>query len=109
MPPLPASVPDDLAAMDRIAVKTLQDCMQTVYEDGPKRDRRLWIGDLRTGRDRYKRRTDPNPVAGLGLFPCFMNIFAIHKIDTVGGCSRLRSLRAEPLCIPACSSLVEVE
>ncbi|TLS48780.1 sugar hydrolase [Paenibacillus antri] len=47
VPPLPDGVPDDLAAMDRIAVKTLQDCMQTVYEDGPKRDRRLWIGDLR--------------------------------------------------------------
>lgn len=33
--------------MDQIAVKTLQDCMQKVFEDGPKRDRRLWIGDLR--------------------------------------------------------------
>lgn len=30
-----------------VSVKTLQDCMQTVFEDGPKRDRRLWIGDLR--------------------------------------------------------------
>jgi len=47
VPPLPVGVPGDLATMDRIAVKTLQDCMQTVYEDGPKRDRRLWIGDLR--------------------------------------------------------------
>ena len=33
--------------IDRVAVKTLHDCMQTVFEDGPKRDRRLWIGDLR--------------------------------------------------------------
>ena len=33
--------------IDAIAVKTLRDCMQTVFEDGPKRDRRLWIGDLR--------------------------------------------------------------
>ncbi|HZG86584.1 sugar hydrolase [Paenibacillus sp.] len=47
VPPLPADVPDDLRTMDRIALKTLEDCMQTVYEDGPKRDRRLWIGDLR--------------------------------------------------------------
>lgn len=23
------------------------DCMQSVFEDGPKRDRRLWLGDLR--------------------------------------------------------------
>lgn len=45
--PLPDSVSGEWAEMDRIAVKTLQDCMQTVFEDGPKRDRRLWIGDLR--------------------------------------------------------------
>ena len=32
--------------MDRVAVNTLHDCMQEVFEDGPKRDRRLWIGDL---------------------------------------------------------------
>jgi hypothetical protein len=44
---LPSGMPEDMRAMDRIAVKTLQDCMQTVFEDGPKRDRRLWIGDLR--------------------------------------------------------------
>ena len=37
----------DLAAIDRIACRTLRDCMQTVFEDGPKRDRRLWLGDLR--------------------------------------------------------------
>ncbi|THF80340.1 alpha-L-rhamnosidase-related protein [Cohnella fermenti] len=45
--PLPESLPADLREMDRIAVKTLEDCMQTVFEDGPKRDRRLWLGDLR--------------------------------------------------------------
>lgn len=28
-------------------IKTLADCMQDVFEDGPKRDRRLWLGDLR--------------------------------------------------------------
>ena len=36
-----------LAEIDRISAATLRDCMQTVYEDGPKRDRRLWLGDLR--------------------------------------------------------------
>ena len=36
-----------LAKIDAIAVRTLRDCMQTTLEDGPKRDRRLWIGDLR--------------------------------------------------------------
>ncbi|UJF34516.1 alpha-L-rhamnosidase-related protein [Paenibacillus hexagrammi] len=45
--PLRDDLPDDLKDMDRISIKTLQDCMQTVFEDGPKRDRRLWIGDLR--------------------------------------------------------------
>lgn len=45
--PLPATIPEEFRNMDRIAIKTLQDCMQTVFEDGPKRDRRLWIGDLR--------------------------------------------------------------
>lgn len=30
-----------------VSVKTLADCMQAVFEDGPKRDRRLWLGDLR--------------------------------------------------------------
>jgi alpha-L-rhamnosidase len=35
------------AALDRVSLRTLRDCMQTVFEDGPKRDRRLWLGDLR--------------------------------------------------------------
>ncbi|MCD8125572.1 MAG: hypothetical protein LUE23_11210 [Lachnospiraceae bacterium] len=33
--------------LDKIACRTLHNCMQTVFEDGPKRDRRLWLGDLR--------------------------------------------------------------
>lgn len=33
--------------IDRISLITLRDCMQSVFEDGPKRDRRLWLGDLR--------------------------------------------------------------
>lgn len=33
--------------LDQAAVKTLHSCMQDVFEDGPKRDRRLWLGDLR--------------------------------------------------------------
>lgn len=37
----------ELQSMDEISIKTLADCMQDVYEDGPKRDRRLWLGDLR--------------------------------------------------------------
>jgi len=30
-----------------MSLKTLKECEQDVFEDGPKRDRRLWIGDLR--------------------------------------------------------------
>lgn len=36
-----------LARMDAVACRTLHNCMQRVFEDGPKRDRRLWLGDLR--------------------------------------------------------------
>ena len=36
-----------LKKIDSIAVNTLKNCMQRIFEDGPKRDRRLWIGDLR--------------------------------------------------------------
>ncbi len=46
-PPLPAHMPDDLKQMDIVAAATLRDCMQTVFEDGPRRDQRLWTGDLR--------------------------------------------------------------
>ncbi|MGH1772797.1 alpha-rhamnosidase [Enterococcus raffinosus] len=43
-----AAIEDDkLKAIYNVSVKTLLDCMQTVFEDGPKRDRRLWLGDLR--------------------------------------------------------------
>lgn len=36
-----------LERIDEVSLKTMHDCMQDVFEDGPKRDRRLWIGDLR--------------------------------------------------------------
>ena len=32
--------------IDQVGLNTLKECMQSVYEDGPKRDRRLWVGDL---------------------------------------------------------------
>ncbi|MBQ6708252.1 MAG: sugar hydrolase [Clostridia bacterium] len=38
---------EELRKIDEIAINTLKNCMQTLFEDGPKRDRRLWIGDLR--------------------------------------------------------------
>lgn len=36
-----------LNEIDRVSVRTLQECMQDVFEDGPKRDQRLWQGDFR--------------------------------------------------------------
>ena len=44
---LPAGTPDWVVHVDQIALATLRDCMQTTFEDGPRRDQRLWIGDLR--------------------------------------------------------------
>lgn len=39
---------DDLIKrLDLVSLRTLHNCMQDVFEDGPKRDRRLWLGDLR--------------------------------------------------------------
>lgn len=37
----------ELKKIYEVGVNTLKDCMQDVFEDGPKRDRRLWLGDLR--------------------------------------------------------------
>ncbi len=36
-----------ISRMDQVSLRTLMNCMQSVFEDGPKRDRRLWLGDLR--------------------------------------------------------------
>ncbi len=33
--------------IDAVGVRTLHNCMQKVFEDGPKRDRRIWLGDFR--------------------------------------------------------------
>ena len=44
--PLSETCPQIIKDINRVSIATLAECMQTVYEDGPKRDRRLWIGDL---------------------------------------------------------------
>ncbi|MBR0161215.1 MAG: sugar hydrolase [Oscillospiraceae bacterium] len=36
-----------LQRIHEVSLKTLANCMQEEFEDGPKRDRRLWMGDLR--------------------------------------------------------------
>lgn len=45
--PEPVALDSELASIDTVALNTLKNCMQRVFEDGPKRDRRLWTGDLR--------------------------------------------------------------
>lgn len=45
---LPAYQGDpELNSIYRMCQRTIRNCMQDVFEDGPKRDRRLWTGDLR--------------------------------------------------------------
>lgn len=44
--PLGENVPEMIRRINEVSVETLRECMQTVYEDGPKRDHRLWVGDL---------------------------------------------------------------
>lgn len=43
---LASSTSEIIKEIDKVGLITLKECMQTVYEDGPKRDQRLWIGDL---------------------------------------------------------------
>jgi alpha-L-rhamnosidase len=45
--PLRANLSPKLQKIDEVSLATLRDCMQTVFEDGPRRDQRLWIGDMR--------------------------------------------------------------
>ena len=44
---MPCALEEECSLIDKIAVHTLHNCKQVVFEDGPKRDRRLWLGDLR--------------------------------------------------------------
>ena len=43
--PFSARNPEE-AVLDAVSLRTLRGGMQTVFEDGPKRDRRLWLGEL---------------------------------------------------------------
>jgi hypothetical protein len=45
--PAISQLPKEWQDLDAISIRTLANCMHTVFEDGPKRDRRLWVGDLR--------------------------------------------------------------
>lgn len=43
---LASTTPQIFKDIARVSENTLKDCMQGVSEDGPKRDQRLWMGDL---------------------------------------------------------------
>lgn len=43
---LASTTPQIFKDITRVSENTLKDCMQGVFEDGPKRDQRLWMGDL---------------------------------------------------------------
>jgi hypothetical protein len=46
--PAPLATGSELVRrIDEVSIATLRDCMQTTFEDGPRRDQRLWVGDLR--------------------------------------------------------------
>lgn len=71
---LAAEIADPLLAkIDRICVKTLKECEQEVFEDGPKRDRRLWIGDLR-----LQALVDYGTFRNLSLIKRCIYLFADH-------------------------------
>lgn len=62
-----------LREIDHMCVKTLKECEQEVYEDGPKRDRRLWVGDLR-----LQALVDYKTFANLALTERCISLFAGH-------------------------------
>ncbi|MBQ6471431.1 MAG: hypothetical protein IJJ33_05570 [Victivallales bacterium] len=69
---LPPPLPDwdrEMALIDLACFRTLRNCMQEVLEDGPKRDRRLWLGDLR--------------------LQALVNHVTFHRYDQVERCIRL--------------------
>lgn len=72
-----------LNEIDRISLKTLAECEQDVFEDGPKRDRRLWIGDLR-----LQALVDYDTFRNLDLIRRCLYLFAEHtnKAGLVAPC-----------------------
>lgn len=65
-----------LAKIYEMSVKTLKECEQDVFEDGPKRDRRLWIGDLR-----LQALTDYVTFQNADLVKRCLYLFAAYKTD----------------------------
>lgn len=76
---IPFSSGDELLdKIDFMCVKTLKECEQDVFEDGPKRDRRLWIGDLR-----LQALVDYNTFKNIDLIKRCIYLFA-HNLNNEG-------------------------
>lgn len=65
-----------LKKIDAMCVKTLVECEQDVFEDGPKRDRRLWIGDLR-----LQALVDYETFRNIDLIKRCIYLFTEHRND----------------------------
>ena len=71
------SIPDEtLNKIYFASIKTLKECEQDVFEDGPKRDRRLWIGDLR-----LQALTDNITFSNADLVKRCIYLFAAHRAE----------------------------
>lgn len=68
-----------LRKIDMVATNTLKECMQAFFEDGPKRDRRLWIGDLR-----LEALTDYYTFNNLEIVRRCLYLFAAGDPDDIG-------------------------
>lgn len=76
---IPFSSGDEvLDKINYMCVKTLKECEQEVFEDGPKRDRRLWIGDLR-----LQALVDYNTFKNIDLIKRCIYLFA-HNLNNEG-------------------------
>ena len=75
---LPIEIEDErLKAIYNASLKTLKECEQDVFEDGPKRDRRLWMGDLRV-----QAITDYKTFKNYDLVKRCLYLFAAYRTDT---------------------------
>ena len=73
----PVNIPDKkLEQIYNMSLKTLKECEQDVFEDGPKRDRRLWMGDLR-----LQALTDYYTFRNLDLIIRCIYLFAAYLTD----------------------------
>jgi len=77
-------LPQDLKKIDMVALRTLRNTMQETFIDGPKRDKRLWLGDF--------------PLLAKTNYVTFNNIALVKKCFYLFA-SQLKSDGRMPACI----------